>query len=108
MIADELRRQADVFIELADIQDEIQRVGGPRKPDYDDGMPQDDYEDDGIDYEDEAQSRINGTETQCLLNPIMIVIYAPASTRFAHQTPSPILNGIMAQFKPLVAWILSF
>ena len=53
MIADELRRQADVFIELADIQDEIQRVGGPRKPDYDDGMPQDDYEDDGIDYEDE-------------------------------------------------------
>lgn len=53
MIADELRRQADVFIELADIQDEIQRVGGPRKPDYDAGMPQDDYEDDGIDYEDE-------------------------------------------------------
>jgi len=53
MIADELRRQADVFIELADIQDEIQRVGGPRKPDHDDGMPQDDYEDDGIDYEDE-------------------------------------------------------
>ncbi len=53
MIADELRRQADVFIELADIQDEIQRAGGPRKPDYYDGMPQDDYEDDGIDYEDE-------------------------------------------------------
>ncbi len=53
MIADELRRQADVFIELADIQDEIQRAGGPRKSDYYDGMPQDDYEDDGIDYEDE-------------------------------------------------------
>lgn len=53
MIADELRRQADVFIELADIQEEIQRAGGPRKPDQDDGMPQDDYEDDGIDYEDE-------------------------------------------------------
>lgn len=53
MIADELRRQADVFIELADIQDEIQRAGGQKKPDQDDGMPQDDYEDDGIDYEDE-------------------------------------------------------
>lgn len=53
MIADELRRQADVFIELADIRDEIQRAGGPRKPDQDAGLPQDDYEDDGIDYEDE-------------------------------------------------------
>ncbi len=53
MIADELRRQADTFIELADIQDEIQRAGALRKPISDDGMPIDDFEDDGIDYEDE-------------------------------------------------------
>ena len=53
MIADELRRQADIFMELADIQDEIQRAGGQKKSDQDDGMPQGDYEDDGIDYEDE-------------------------------------------------------
>lgn len=53
MIADELRRQADAFIELADIRDEIQRAGGPRKSDQDGGLPQDDYEDDGIDFEDE-------------------------------------------------------
>ncbi len=32
MIADELRRQADAFIELADIQEEIQRAGAPRRP----------------------------------------------------------------------------
>jgi len=47
MIADELRRQADNFIELSDIQGEIQRAGAPRK------APQDDFVDDGLDYEDE-------------------------------------------------------
>ena len=53
MIADELRRQADTFIELADIQKDIQRRGGaPRRP-ADPPIPTDDYEDDGIDYEDE-------------------------------------------------------
>jgi len=53
MIADELRRQADAFIELADIQEEIQRAGSQHKPDQHDILPHDDYEDDGIDYEDE-------------------------------------------------------
>ncbi len=37
MIADELRRQADVFIELADLKDEIQRTPGH---DHDDGPAQ--------------------------------------------------------------------
>jgi uncharacterized LabA/DUF88 family protein len=51
MIADELRRQADTFIELSDIQKEIQRRGGPRRvPEHDD-QPLDDYEDDALDDE---------------------------------------------------------
>jgi uncharacterized LabA/DUF88 family protein len=53
MIADELRRQADDFIELSDIQGEIQRAGASRKPARDDGYPDDDYMDDSIEYEDE-------------------------------------------------------
>ena len=53
MIADELRRQADAFIELSDIQEEIQRAGSQRSPGQDDDLPHDDYEDDGIDYDDE-------------------------------------------------------
>ncbi len=47
MIADELRRQADNFIELSDIQSDIQRAGAPRK------VPQGDFVDDSLDYEDE-------------------------------------------------------
>ncbi len=47
MIADELRRQADNFIELSDIQSDIQRAGAPRK------APQEDFVDDSLDYEDE-------------------------------------------------------
>lgn len=55
MIADELRRQADTFIELADIQNEIQRRGGaPRRP-PEGGQPHEDYEDDAIDLDDETQ-----------------------------------------------------
>ena len=53
MIADELRRQADSFIELTDIQGKIQRAGAPRKPSREDEFPDDDFMDDGIDYEDE-------------------------------------------------------
>jgi len=53
MIADELRRQADNFIELSDIQAEIQRAGAPRKQPREDDYPEDDYMDDAIDYEDE-------------------------------------------------------
>ena len=47
MIADELRRQADNFIELSDIQSDIQRAGAPRE------VPQGDFVDDSLDYEDE-------------------------------------------------------
>jgi uncharacterized LabA/DUF88 family protein len=43
MIADELRRQADTFIELSDIQKQIQRAGGQDE----------DYIDDAVDFEDE-------------------------------------------------------
>lgn len=50
MASDELRRQADAFIDLADLEKVIGRSGGPaRKPkpaaDYDDDY-EDDYEDD--------------------------------------------------------------
>ena len=50
MASDELRRQADTFFDLADLEKAIGRTGGPaRKPkqDYDD-----DYEDD---FEDEYE-----------------------------------------------------
>lgn len=56
MIADELRRQADTFIELADIRAKIERAGGQRRPAAElEGLPDDDYEDDGVDYDDEPQ-----------------------------------------------------
>lgn len=50
MVADELRRQADFFVELNDLHDMIAREGGPRpdrQDDYydDDGDDEDDYED---------------------------------------------------------------
>lgn len=50
MASDELRRQADAFIDLADLEKTIGRSGGPaRRPkpaaDYDDDF-EDDYEDD--------------------------------------------------------------
>ncbi len=52
MIADELRRQADFFIELKEMQDKIGRAGSPRSSDdyedydeeYDDYEPYDDVE----------------------------------------------------------------
>ncbi len=54
MIADELRRQADSFIELSDIQAQIQRAGAPRKSREDEDVyPEDDFMDDALDYEDE-------------------------------------------------------
>lgn len=50
MAADDLRRQADVFIDLADLQDVVGRKGSPsRRPAKDDDYEDDDYEDD---YED--------------------------------------------------------
>ncbi|MEX0694710.1 MAG: NYN domain-containing protein [Rhodospirillales bacterium] len=53
MIADELRRQADTFIELSDIQKHIQRAGGQRRVVPEDGFPDEDFIDDAVDYADE-------------------------------------------------------
>ena len=50
MVADELRRQADIFIELQSLQNAIQRAGGPsagNAPDDDDDEYDDDYDDEG-------------------------------------------------------------
>lgn len=49
MVADELRRQADNFIDLVDLEDTVTRPssGGSNQPDY-----EDDYIDDGVDYVD--------------------------------------------------------
>ena len=50
MASDELRRQADSFIDLADLENIVGRAGGPaRKPRADDEDYEDDFEDD---YED--------------------------------------------------------
>jgi len=60
MVADELRRQADQFVDLADLEEEIGRTGGGRDQRRDEFGPEDDvreefddgeYEDDG-DYEE--------------------------------------------------------
>ena len=50
MVADELRRQADIFVELQNLQSQIQRAGGPSNnalPDDDDDYDDDDYDDEG-------------------------------------------------------------
>ncbi len=44
MVADELRRQADHFVELQDIQADIQRKSGGIGADGDDGMPSSDFD----------------------------------------------------------------
>ena len=44
MVADELRRQADHFVELRDIQADIQRHPSGSDADGDDGMPSDDLD----------------------------------------------------------------
>lgn len=57
MIADELRRQADAFIELADIQEEIQRAGAPRRipseaeGQLNDASPAHDFDDESVDLD---------------------------------------------------------
>jgi hypothetical protein len=48
MVADELRRQSDHFIELQDIADQIARIHTPRESD------DEDLEDDEIDAAEEA------------------------------------------------------
>lgn len=51
MIADELRRQADDFIELQDIRDEIGRQSSPRRPDR-----IEEYAENGIDEDDNVEN----------------------------------------------------
>ncbi len=53
MVADELRRQADTFIELLTMRDEIGRRGAPRSSHV--VAPVSDDEDDGYEYDDELE-----------------------------------------------------
>ncbi|MEO1090904.1 MAG: NYN domain-containing protein [Pseudomonadota bacterium] len=58
MVADELRRQADFFIDLQDLESEIARAGSPPRQAVDDDDDDDDdyeYEDEDEDEEDEAR-----------------------------------------------------
>jgi len=57
MIADELRRQADFYIELADLTDHIARAHTPRPAIADEGeeVDEDDYEDDYEEEDDEEE-----------------------------------------------------
>ena len=67
MIADELRRQADIFVDLSDLEERIARQGGGERPqrrarveepeDYEDDEDDEEYYDeDEEDYEDEEES----------------------------------------------------
>ena len=61
MVADELRRQADTFIELKTLQEEIQRAGGGGQGQAPGALPDDDYDDydDDDDYDgDEAEVEV--------------------------------------------------
>lgn len=55
MVADELRRQADAFLELSDLQERIQRQSIDRDaPGLDEDLDDDDYDDDE-EYEEEVR-----------------------------------------------------
>ena len=51
MVADDLRRQADYFLDLKTLRDEIERDGQDSAPTYNDDAAEDDYDDD--DYDDD-------------------------------------------------------
>lgn len=51
MVADELRRQADIFIELLTLQEHIQRAGAPST---NEDLP----DDDDYDYDDEGEAEV--------------------------------------------------
>jgi uncharacterized LabA/DUF88 family protein len=55
MIADELRRQADAFIDLVDLQPTIARVHGPRPPESEHDLDDDDLEEELEDEFDDAE-----------------------------------------------------
>ncbi len=53
MVADEVRRQADFFIDLHDLEADIARTGGPNRgnqsfDDYDDEEDEEDHDEDVI------------------------------------------------------------
>ncbi len=52
MVADELRRQADVFVDLADLEDKIARENPPPRRRPRDDEYDDEYQDDEEDYDD--------------------------------------------------------
>ena len=60
MVADELRRQADHFLELETLAPFIQRnhIGGSERPGFDEGDDEEDF-DDGDDYEDGRAEAVN-------------------------------------------------
>ena len=58
MIADELRRQADFFVELADLTDHIARAHGPRPTSSADVEDVDDEDYDDDEYEDEEDEEV--------------------------------------------------
>lgn len=55
MIADELRRQADVFVDLVDLQPTISRTHAPRAPEAGRGPPEDELDDDLEDELDDTE-----------------------------------------------------
>jgi uncharacterized LabA/DUF88 family protein len=59
MVADELRRQADFFIELADLTDHIARAHTPRAADLEsEDVDDHDYDDEDDDYDDEEEDEV--------------------------------------------------
>ena len=54
MVADELRRQADVFVDLANLEDKIARENPPprRRPRDDDDYDDEEFHDDDEDFDD--------------------------------------------------------
>jgi hypothetical protein len=63
MVADELRRQADFFVELADLTDYIARAHAPRPAEQHDLDSEDDADDqdydDEDDYEDDEEDEVD-------------------------------------------------
>ncbi|MCR9254588.1 MAG: NYN domain-containing protein [Alphaproteobacteria bacterium] len=65
MIADELRRQADVFVELEQLKDRIARAHSPQRRER---PPREDYEADEGDYDDEAEVEFSQSNRPAFLN----------------------------------------
>ncbi len=61
MIADELRRQADTFVDLVDLQPTISRAHGPRSPEAGRSPPEDELDDD---LDDELEDELDDAEPE--------------------------------------------